>query len=228
LHGKTTKTQAANNNMTVTDWLASTFGTAVILSALIGGFWRIIIDHITVSVKSKYDKELATHVDELRHKTDLALKDFEREAHERSIKLTGVFTPQREVIENTYAKILALHNSLEEFSVGIFGDDPATKSNVVSEAFKEFAAYYYPKAIYLPESTVSKVALLTRAADRLARNLNQTRILNRQETQSHNETLSINKLMEKRPELEREVGDSFKAVIDEFQSILGVKAIVKN
>jgi hypothetical protein len=60
------------------------------------------------------------------------------------------------VVENAYAKILALHNSLEEFSVGVFGDDPVTKSKVVGEAFKDFSAYYYPKAIYLPESTVSK------------------------------------------------------------------------
>jgi hypothetical protein len=73
--------------------------------------------------------------------------------------------------------------------------------------------------------TVSKVAALTRASDRLARNLNQTRILNR-ETPSHNETLAINKLMEQRLDLEREVGDSFKAVIDEFQSVLGVQPIL--
>jgi hypothetical protein len=90
-------------------WLSTTIGTAAILTALVAAFWHVIMNRITASVKSQYDKELESHIDSLRHKTELALKEFEAKANERNIKLSETFDTQAKVIVNIYQKLTALY-----------------------------------------------------------------------------------------------------------------------
>jgi len=167
-------------------------------------------------------KKIQVYQDQiLKNESELALKEFEAKISERHVKLTGIHPKQMEIVADTYGKLLALYNALEAFSAGLFGDDPDTKSKVVDAAYKEFSIFYYPKAIYLPKTAVSKVAALSLAADNLARTLNQIHTLDKMErTVPLQET--INKLYEKKPTLERAFGDCYIAVVNEFQFVLGV------
>jgi hypothetical protein len=213
--------------MTFTEWLASTFGTSVIIIGLIAAFKEMILNHVAESVKHKYDKELETHINELRHKSELTLKDIEIKANERAIKIGGVFPSQKEVIENTYERIYRLRVALEEFSVSVFNIDPKAKGQVVADAFKEFEVYYYPKAIYLPQDVVSHISALIRAAHNLTghlKHLSQLNVGQQVAGPSNEVTIKIQNILKEKPQLEKEFGECFLTVINRFQSIIGINA----
>lgn len=184
-------------------------GIAILTSGAITGFFQLILN---IAIKHRFEIEL------LRQTKDLELK-----AKEHEIKLGGVFPSQREVIENTYAKIMVIYDSLIMFGRGLWAKDVAEKSKILSDAYKEFCLYYFPKAIYLPESTRLCVGKFTVACEAIARNYQEIhRIDTLPKPERDPFQLHMNELLGRCDALERAFGDSHHAVVEEFQNVLGI------
>lgn len=200
---------------------------SILTSGSITGIFILIINK---AIENKFDMKLEAYKDKLKYESDTELLNLksklEMTAKEREIKFGGVFPSQREVIENTYAKIVILAETLESFGIGLFGSSVAEKSKLLHDVFNEFCLYYYPKAIYLPERTAKSVGSLVFACDVLARHyraIDEAHLsVGANPYSDHNQT-TYNELLAKCPELEKSFGDFHIAVIHEFQRVLGVR-----
>lgn len=209
---------------TFTDWLASTFGTAAILAALVGAFWKIILNRITESVRHGYAKELETHKQELQHTSELALKEIEHRSAERNIKLTAIFQKQAEVIAETYAKLLPVLDTAEDFTMLLKEDD---KQKMVDEiqAFnqkvKVFFQYYRPNKIYLPRPTSIQVNELLNTIGRLVGYHYRSETLSSIQPLTGAGQDALNRMIEKGDELRGKISPLLLALEDDFQKVLG-------
>lgn len=157
--------------MTFLQWLTSTLGTAVIICALVGAFWKVIMNRVTASVKSRYDKELETHIDALRHKTDLALKDFEAKANERNIKLTGIFTKQADTIVTTHHNLVLLYRAFQRSTeaLGLENNEKQERHEALTTAYNKFASEFTPNQIYIPRTARLKIDEFVYTLESIAR-----------------------------------------------------------
>jgi hypothetical protein len=209
--------------MTFIDWLASTIGTAAILAALVAAFWKIIMNRVTASVKSRYDKELETHIDSLRHKTELALKDFEAKANERGIKLTTVFTKQAEVVTAVYEYVVNIQSIVELADEVLKYPVPNAHMQLMEmnkKSNETFETYFRSKKIYLPKHTAKRVNLFTKTTHKLISNMNLITSINELSKPNNMDTW-LNDLKQEVGQLDKEIPVLLETLEDDLQRILG-------
>lgn len=149
--------------MTFVDWLSSTFGTTVVLAALVGAFWKIILNRITADVNKKLKQDLITYKDQLDRSTALAIKDVEIKANERAIKLSKVFEKQAEVIATLYQMLLPIVNTLElytNFRRQMSDENRHREMNKFINYCDSFFKAFRPNKIYIPPATANQIESL--------------------------------------------------------------------
>jgi hypothetical protein len=231
--------------LTFTDWLASTFGTTVILVALIGAFWKVILNHITSSVKHKYEKELETHKANLKRDYDVQIESLKAElraasdreleqlkarlqtaASERNIKLTSTFEKQGEVIAKVYKHLLALQEATEKMrgvTLTTESVDEARLSDELGKANRDFVEHFFPNEIYLPNDVARLVHKFALALKHTLHHQHFTKVLENRKITNPATEESLRRRYELLDKLEMEIPDLLTSLRNEFQNILGVK-----
>jgi len=116
--------------------------TIILTSALINGLFVLIIQSW---IKNTFAKELETHKAQLQ-----------AEVAERSIKQTRTFDDQANAVATIYEKLLQLSTRSKQLSSAIGSNNYEQIKlcwTAYNQAKKEFAEYYYPKAIYINNNT---------------------------------------------------------------------------
>ena len=131
----------------------------IALSVLASGSIVTIFElTIKLAIKNRFEKELEAFKNDLRHKSELAIKDLEHKANERSIKLTRVFEVQAEVIAETFGKFVLILQTFEEYASYMrLQADFKTKGKIFYQTVKDFEKYYEPKRLYILKPTQTKL-----------------------------------------------------------------------
>ena len=149
-------------------------------------------------------------------------KDLELKAKERKLNLVEFFHQQREIIENIYAKLIALREAVFHYGLYRLGDTAGEKYKILDAVFKEFRSYYFPKAIYLPDRVIGNIAKLTIVATALINNYKNIAQYEKLDRDTEVEArLKIN--YENSVKFEGDFDACINTVANDFQIILGIK-----
>jgi len=204
--------------------------SALLASALVFLFRNWISERIKGSIQHEYDQKLETHKAKLQAESDISIvkltKQLEIAASEHSIKLTKVFERQAEVITTTYAKLLLLLNSAEDFTMLMGGSTKEEQLEIAKRfnaAATDFYSFYHPNKIYLPKNTAATIQKLGNTVVLLCKKHSMADKL----ANSNPTSEAAYKILEKHEaqikELEDQIPALLKLLEDDFQTILGVR-----
>lgn len=168
-------------------------------------------------IKQKYQKELETHINELRHKSDLALKDVELRASEYNIRLTTYFPKQADAISELYSKMVHLKIAIDKFAEA--SKTTVTKSTdqltALGTAYVEFDKCFQHLRLFIPKDTRNLIITFQKSA---ANNFTYNML------RLHNESPNNVDLWHKETiESAREMPKILEAMETDFQVILGIE-----
>jgi hypothetical protein len=205
--------------MTFLDWLASTIGIAVILSALTVALWQLILNHITAGVQHKFDEDLVTHKDKLDRATELAIKDVEAWANERSIRLTRMFEKQADIIAETYALLDELYAAYKQFAYNLNRETHQQYREEFNAKMVKFTSYYEPKALYFPDATAETIKQYI-VSMRMAQM--QFDVARTEATRTEPDISTFRDKYKEFFQMNDTLPDLFKKLRQDFQNLLGV------
>lgn len=144
--------------------LSSAGVSALLTSALVFLTKNWLSERIRSSIQSEYDQKLESHKASLKSQNDTALEEFKAKlqlaSSERNIRLTRVFEDTVETIACTYAKLLALHDAVLDYTSVVEWESMGTKESrrvKVGERYTELMQFYRPKRPFLPKDAVEKM-----------------------------------------------------------------------
>jgi hypothetical protein len=136
------------------------FGVLWVVVTILAFLW--VKARLTKSIEHEYAQKLEKYSTNLRHQSELALKEFEAKANERSIKLTGIFERQADTVNEMYGKLVVVVNVVENY---INSKVDSAESNreitkAVENAIRDLLVLYQKKKILLLPKTSEMMATL--------------------------------------------------------------------
>jgi len=146
-------------------FLIASVSVSVFLSGLLVWLFRTwISERLKNAIKHEYDQKLETHKAQLKSESDITVEHLKAQlqiaAAERNVRFSKVFEEIAETVAQTYAKLLAFHDSVGRYVSFIewAGDPPKEeRRKQAGEKLQEFLSYYKPRRLFLPADTVKLI-----------------------------------------------------------------------
>ena len=161
-----------------------------------------------------------------KHFSDLKLEKYKAEIAERQIKYSRVFDDQAKVVATLYEKLVLFSKSSKDLVTSLGTNDPHKMqlySQKYNESKQDVCEYFFPKAIYLRESTGDMIRQYLFKVDGMFQ-LNQEK--------SHLEFMAVSyPEMKKKLEevgvrtnvLEKNTAEILHLIYKDFQELLGLQ-----
>lgn len=113
------------------------------------------------AIEHEYAQKLQKYSTELRHQSELTLKEFEAKVSERNIKLTRVFARQADTVVKTYQMLVKQNMAIYQMII-MKGSKRLTPEEIenVNMLRREFYEYFSLNKIYLPQDTAKRITEL--------------------------------------------------------------------
>jgi hypothetical protein len=135
--------------------IAVGFGIGWVIVTVLAFIW--IKARLTKSIEHEYAQRLEKYSADLKHQSEIVLKEFEAKTAERNIKLTSIFEKQAETILTIYKKLHVVKKSMYKLSSAVTSDDAKTLTDAMNsliEQWHDFLDYYYGNKVLLTIETV--------------------------------------------------------------------------
>ncbi len=206
-------------------WLTATIGTGGVLAFIIFLSKNTILNWLANSIKHKYAKDLETHKANLKRDYDVQIANLNAQSQIANVRFSHIFVKQAESIATTYEKMLPLLEATRTY-VRVL---PSPDTKAIQEKFKildefrtDFEIYFQLVRIYIPPATASLVDKFFVRLYRLANLKNILADNQKLPGKSEQRGEKIQWLSNESDEVESEVNQLMGALIENFQSVLGV------
>ena len=145
--------------------LTSVGASGALAAALIwlGKSW--ISEHIRSSIKHEYDQKLAAFQARLKAEHDTELErlraDLQIKAAERQIRYQKLHEQVAKTVARTYGLLQQLYGLIRLYVSDVGSStDPSDEElrSMISNAIRDFRAYYRPRRIYFPEDVAKQIS----------------------------------------------------------------------
>ena len=157
----------------MSDIIISILSSAAVSAALSAGLVFLAKSWISVrlenAIKSEYDQKLESLKAQLKSQYDTELEKLKSQlrldAFRHETQIADLHARRAETISETYIRLRKLHVLTHDY-ISFAGEATAESREqrriAVAESIDEFEKYYYPKELFVPESTAVQINELRR------------------------------------------------------------------
>ena len=191
---------------------------------------HLILERLKNSIKHEYDKELETHKANLKRDYDVQVEHLKAQLQilvaEKNFRFSHTFEETATTIATVYAKLLAVLDAAEDYTILLGGPLDKEKSKQFQSfdtAAKDFYKYFHPRKIYIPKETAGQINDLMGSVFSLLRAHGMADRLADKGTPTPAGMRRLEDLEKKIDLLQNEIPKLLRSLEDKFQEILGLQ-----